>query len=225
MSVAENLQKIKSELPEHITLCAISKTKPVVLIEEAVAAGQLDFGENKVQEMTEKQAQLPSTLRWHQVGTLQRNKVKYLAPYVHLIHSVESWKLLKEIHKEALKVSRCIPVLLQMYIAREESKFGLDEGELMEILDHEELSGLTGIKIQGLMGMATFTSDENQIAREFAGLRRIFERVKQEYAGHAALDFRTLSMGMSSDYRIAVQEGSTLVRVGSAIFGERNYPA
>lgn len=225
MSVAENLQKLKSQLPAQVTLCAISKTKPVALIQEAIAAGQLDFGENKVQEMTEKQAQLPSNLRWHQVGTLQRNKVKYLAPYVHLIHSIDSWKLLREVHKEAEKVGRCIPVLLQMFIAEEETKFGLDEGELRQILDHPELAALTGIKIQGLMGMATFTEDESQIAREFSGLRKLFEQVQGSYSGHPAMDFRTLSMGMSSDYLIAVKEGSTLVRVGSAIFGERTYPA
>lgn len=225
MSVAENLQKLKSQLPAHVTLCAISKTKPVSAIQEAMAAGQLDFGENKVQEMCEKQAQLPSSLFWHQVGTLQRNKVKYLAPFVHLIHSVDSWKLLQEIHKEAQKVERCIPVLLQMYIAAEETKFGLDESELRQILDHPELAGLTGIKIQGLMGMATFTEDEKQTAREFAGLRKLFEQVQSNYSEHPAMDLKTLSMGMSSDYLIAVKEGSTLVRVGSALFGERSYPA
>lgn len=225
MSVAENLQKLKSQIPAQVTLCAISKTKPVATIQEAVAAGQLDFGENKVQEMTEKQAQLPTSLLWHQVGTLQRNKVKYLAPYVHLIHSVDSWKLLQEIHKEAEKAGRCIPVLLQMFIAEEETKFGLDEGELRQILDHPELSSLSGIKIQGLMGMATFTEDEKQITREFYGLRRLFEQIQSSHSGHPAMDLRTLSMGMSSDYLIAVKEGSTLVRVGSAIFGERSYPA
>ncbi len=225
MSVAENLQKLKSQLPAHVTLCAISKTKPVSAIQEAIAAGQLDFGENKVQEMNEKQAQLPSSLRWHQVGTLQRNKVKYLAPYVHLIHSVESWKLLQEIHKEAQKAERCIPVLLQMFIAEEETKFGLDEAELRQILDHPELAGLSGIKIQGLMGMATFTDNEKQIAREFSGLRKLFEQIQSSYSGHPSMDLRTLSMGMSSDYQIAVKEGSTLVRIGSLIFGERTYPA
>lgn len=225
MSVAENLQKIKSQLPAHVTLCAISKTKPVELIREAISAGQVDFGENKVQEMTEKHAQLPSTMQWHQVGTLQRNKVKYLAPFVHLIHSVDSWKLLLEIHKEAQKVDRCIPILLQMFIAKEETKFGLDESELRQILDHAELPSLTGIKIQGLMGMATFTEDEKQISSEFSGLRRLFEQIQNDYSHHPILDFKTLSMGMSSDYLIAVQEGSTLVRVGSAVFGERSYPA
>ncbi|MHB1276950.1 MAG: YggS family pyridoxal phosphate-dependent enzyme [Bacteroidia bacterium] len=225
MSVAENLQKLKSQLPAHVTLCAISKTKPVSAIQEAIAAGQLDFGENKVQEMSEKQALLPSNLRWHQVGTLQRNKVKYLASYVHLIHSIDSWKLLQEIHKEAQKVGRCIPVLLQLFIAEEETKFGLDEAELRQILDHPELASLTGIKIQGLMGMATFTEDEKQIAREFAGLRKLFEQIQGSHSGHPAMDFKTLSMGMSSDYLIAVKEGSTLIRVGSAIFGDRTYPA
>lgn len=223
MSVAENLEKILQEIPSHVQLCAISKTKPVSAIQEAYAAGQLHFGENKVQEMTDKEAELPKDICWHQVGTLQRNKVKYLAPYVHLIHSVDSLKLLKEINKEGEKANREIAVLLQMHIAEEDTKFGLDEKELFELLNDEALQNMTHIKIHGLMGMATFTENEQQVAREFRGLKSLYDRVKSELSNHDRLDIKTLSMGMSGDYRIAIEEGSNLIRVGSAIFGERNY--
>lgn len=223
MSVAENLEKILQEIPSHVQLCAISKTKPISAIQEAFAAGQVHFGENKVQEMTEKEAQLPKEIRWHQVGTLQRNKVKYLVPYVHLIHSIDSLKLLKEIHKEAQKAEREIGVLLQMHIAEEDTKFGLDEAELYKILKSDDLKELNHTKIHGLMGMATLTEDESQVAREFRGLKKLYDTVKSDFSGHDRLDISTLSMGMSGDYRIAIEEGSNLIRVGSAIFGERNY--
>ncbi len=223
MSIAENLLQIRSELPESVTLVAISKTRPVSDILEAYAAGQTDFGENKVQELVDKEEQIRETLRWHQVGTLQRNKVKYIAPFVHLIHSVESRKLLLEIEKQGAKNSRTIDVLLQMHIAEEESKFGLDEKELKELMDDPEIRELRHIRIRGLMGMATFTEDTVQVAREFRGLRKLYDQVSTSYSGMDNCLIDTLSMGMSGDYRIAVEEGSTLVRVGTAIFGARNY--
>jgi len=223
MSVAENLEKILQEIPSHVQLCAISKTKPISAIEEALAAGQIHFGENKVQEMCDKEAQLPKEIRWHQVGTLQRNKVKYIAPFVHLIHSIDSLKLLKEIHKEGEKAGREIGVLLQMHIAEEDTKFGLDEIELFQLLESEELKTLAFVKIHGLMGMATFTENTTQIAREFRGLRTLYDKVQSEFSKNDRLDINTLSMGMSGDYRIAIEEGSNLIRVGSAIFGERKY--
>ncbi|MDX5319642.1 MAG: YggS family pyridoxal phosphate-dependent enzyme, partial [Bacteroidota bacterium] len=180
-------------------------------------------GENKVQEMTDKQAQLPNDILWHQVGTLQRNKVKYLAPYVHLVHSVESLKLLQEIEKEAAKNQRTINVLLQLHIAQEETKAGLNEDELRILMTDKSLESMKHTRIKGLMGMATFTKDENQIAKEFRGLRQLFEKIQGEFGNHPLCELDTLSMGMSGDYRIAIEEGSTLIRVGSAIFGERNY--
>ncbi len=223
MSVAENLEKILQEIPSHVQLCAISKTKPISAIQIALAAGQVHFGENKVQEMTEKEAQLPKEIRWHQVGTLQRNKVKYIAPFVHLIHSIDSLKLLKEVHKEGQKANKEIGVLMQMHIAEEDTKFGLNEAELYEILKSDTLNELTHTRIHGLMGMATFTENDGQVAREFRGLKHLFDKVKSDFSGHDRLDINTLSMGMSGDYRIAIEEGSNLIRVGSAIFGERNY--
>ncbi len=223
MSISENLKAIQSKLPGHVTLVAISKTKPVSAIEEAHQAGQLHFGENKVQEMTEKQAVLPSELHWHQVGHLQSNKVKYLAPYVHLIHSIDSLKLLQEVHKQGQKHDRTLHVLLQMHIAEEDTKFGLNRDELYELLDSPAFAPLENIQVKGLMGMATFTENESQIAKEFSGLRKVYEEVSAAYATHHHCDWTTLSMGMSGDYQIAVKEGSTMVRVGSAIFGERHY--
>lgn len=223
MSISENLKAIQSELPSHVTLVAISKTKPVSAIEEALEAGQLHFGENKVQEMTDKQAVLPENILWHQVGHLQSNKVKYLAPYVHLIHSIDSLKLLQEVNKQGQKNDRIIQVLLQMHIAEEDTKFGLNRDELHELLDHPAFAQLDHIQVKGLMGMATFTEKESQIAKEFSGLRTIYEEVSAAYTSHHHCDWTTLSMGMSGDYHIAVQEGSTMVRVGSAIFGERHY--
>lgn len=189
---------------------------------EAYEAGVRDFGENKVQEMSEKAEQLPSDIRWHMIGHLQRNKVKYLAPFVHLIHSVDSLKLIKEIDKEAKKNKRTIQVLLQVYIAKEESKFGLDEAELRALLTDSETPKLDSVKIAGLMGMATYTENEAQIREEFRFLKHLFEALKNENLP-ANVDLQVLSMGMSGDYIIAQEEGSTMVRIGSAIFGERNY--
>ncbi|MBK6263698.1 YggS family pyridoxal phosphate-dependent enzyme [Marivirga sp. S37H4] len=221
MSIASNINEIKKKLPDCL-LIAVSKTKPKEDLMEAYQAGQRAFGENKVQEMTEKAEVLPNDIEWHMIGHLQRNKVKYIAPYVHLIHSVDSFKLLKEINKQANKVERTIPVLLQIHIAEEESKFGLDENELKELLASGEFKEMKHIEVRGLMGMATFTEDKDKIRREFKSLRNIFDNTRKQF-NDEKLNLKELSMGMSSDYEIAIEEGSTMVRVGSAIFGERNY--
>lgn len=223
MSISENLKQIKEELDAHnCLLVAVSKTKPATAIQEAYEAGHRDFGENKVQEMTAKYEELPKDIRWHMIGHLQRNKVKYLAPYVHLIHGVDSPRLLREIDKQAAKAARVIKVLLQIHIAREESKFGFDEQELLELLDSEEMADLKNIQVCGLMGMATNTEKEATIREEFAGLRALFEKVKASY-DLPNVQMEELSMGMSGDYTIALAEGSTMVRIGSAIFGARDY--
>lgn len=218
MSIQANLDKIKTQLPEGVTLVAVSKTKPNGAIIEAYEAGQRVFGENKVQEMVQKWETLPKDIEWHMIGHLQRNKVKYMAEFVSLVHGVDSLKLLKEIDKQAQKHNRVISCLLQIHIAKEDSKFGLDESELNKLIDSEEFKGMKNIKIEGLMGMATFTSDEKQVRKEFAHLKTIFENLKQKLPG-----ISILSMGMSGDFGIAIEEGSTMVRVGSSIFGVRNY--
>ncbi|MGY6520703.1 MAG: YggS family pyridoxal phosphate-dependent enzyme [Mongoliitalea sp.] len=223
MNLKENLISLKNTFINPVcTLVAVSKTKPNELLMEAYEAGVRDFGENKVQEMSEKAEQLPKDIRWHMIGHLQRNKVKYLAPFVHLIHSVDSLKLLREIDKEAKKNERIIQVLLQVYIAKEESKFGLDEDELRALLKNPELAQLDHVKIIGLMGMATYTEDEAQIRTEFRYLKNLFESLTNEVLP-SNVELKELSMGMSGDYLLAQEEGSTMVRVGSAIFGERNY--
>ncbi len=221
---------IKNNIVEHINylkdtsarLVAVSKTKPTSAIKEAYEAGQRIFGENKAQEMTEKQALLPKDIEWHMIGHLQRNKVKYIAPYVALIHSVDSFKLLQEIDKQGEKVDRVINCLLQMHIAEEETKFGLAENELMDLLQSNELEQLKHIKVVGLMGMATFTENSDQVRKEFKHLKTIFDKTKAMTLPKNVV-MEELSMGMSGDYQIAIEEGSTLVRIGSAIFGERNY--
>ena len=218
MSIANRLQKVKESLPSQVTLVAVSKTHPVASVEEAYQAGQKDFGENKVQELLQKQKQLPADIRWHLIGHLQTNKVKQVVSFISLIHSVDSIKLLQEINKQALKVNRMVDCLLQIHIASEETKFGMSYAECRELLDSGLLKDMKGVRIRGLMGMASNTNDENQIRNEFKGLRDFFEECKLK-------DFRfdILSMGMSSDYLMAVSEGSNMVRVGSTIFGERNY--
>lgn len=222
MAIAENIKTILSEIPSHVTLVAISKTKPLEAIMEAYNAGHKIFGENKVQELTTKYEQLPKDIEWHLVGHLQTNKVKYIAPFVSLIHSVDSLSLLKEIDKQGKKNNRIICCLLQVYIASEETKFGLSEDELNELVHSEAFRSLTNVSVCGLMGMATFTDNTSQIQKEFNSLYRIFQRLKETlYANHP--EFKEISMGMSSDYRIAIEEGSTMVRIGSDIFGERNY--
>ena len=221
MSIAENLSQIKSTLPPHVTLVAVSKTKPVVDLMEAYNAGQRIFGENKIQEMTDKWKQMPKDIQWHMIGHVQSNKVKYMIPYVHLIHGVDSLKLLKEINRLAGKWRKKIDCLLQIHIAEEETKFGLDEQELEEMLkqvQHEKES-FENIRIVGLMGMATFTENQEQIKREFLHLKTIFNKHIQLSTDNCQLN--TLSMGMSGDYQLAIECGSNMVRIGSSIFGSR----
>jgi len=227
MSIAINLAEIKSSLPQHVTLVAVSKTKPVSDLLEAYEVGQRIFGENYVQELVEKQDLLPKDIQWHFIGHLQSRKVKLIAPFVSLIHGVDSLKLLQEINKQAAKNNRVIDCLLQIHIAEEESKFGLDEKELEEIqkqlLDSARSDDNTfkNIRIVGLMGMATFTEDQNQIKKEFTYLKSLFDKYSKEKTEHYQLN--TLSMGMSSDYQLAISCGSTMVRIGSSIFGARQY--
>jgi len=220
--IAENLKRIKADLPAQVQLVAVSKTKPNAAILEAYEAGQRVFGENKIQEMTDKHDALPQDIEWHMIGHVQRNKVKYMAPFVALIHAVDSLRLLTEIDKQAERNNRVIPCLLQLFIADEETKFGLSEDELFELLDSEAFKALHHIKIQGLMGMATFTENQDQIRQEFSTLHHIFEKV-QTYNHLPNVECKTLSMGMSNDYPIAIDCGSTMIRIGSTIFGERNY--
>jgi len=222
MTIESNLQSIKSTIPDHVTLVAISKTHPVNVVMEAYEAGQRIFGENKVQEMVLKYEAMPKDIEWHLVGHLQSNKVKYIAPFVSLVHSVDSLKLLTTISKEAEKVGRTIDCLLQMHIAKEETKFGLSVEELDELLVSPDFIGLNNIRIVGLMGMATFTEDIALIRDEFRSLADVFKRVKETHFSHSEY-FKELSMGMSSDYTIAIEAGSTMVRVGSSIFGFRSY--
>lgn len=221
MSIEKNLIQIKSQLPENVTLVAVSKTKPVSDLMEAYNAGQRVFGENKIQEMTDKWQAMPKDIQWHMIGHVQTNKVKFMAEYVSLIHGVDSLKLLQEINKQAQKHNRIIDCLLQIYIAEEESKFGLDEKELDEILNSDDLKNLKNIKIVGLMGMATFTDNQGQIKKEFDNLKSIFDKVSQLKTENCQL--KNLSMGMSGDYKLAIECGSTMVRIGSSIFGSRNY--
>ncbi|HPE83684.1 MAG TPA: YggS family pyridoxal phosphate-dependent enzyme [Aequorivita sp.] len=218
MTVSENLKKLNKELPNNVTLIAVSKTKPVSDLMEAYNAGQRTFGENKIQEMEAKWQEMPKDVEWHMIGHVQRNKVKYMAPFVSLIHAVDSLKLLKEINKEAEKNKRSIDCLLQIKIAEEDSKFGMNEADAAKLLVSEEYKKFQNLNIVGLMGMATFTEDKKQISEEFQKLKKIYDRLKILNP-----EFRILSMGMSGDYKIAIENGSNMVRVGSAIFGERNY--
>ena len=221
MSIAKNLTQIKSQLPAHVTLVAVSKTKPVADLMEAYTAGQRIFGENKIQEMTEKWEQMPKDIEWHMIGHVQTNKVKFMAEYVSLIHGVDSLKLLQEINKQAKKHNRVIDCLLQIHIAEEETKFGLDEEELNHILSSDDFKSLENIRIVGLMGMATFTENQNQIEKEFNHLKSIFDKLSKIPFTHN-LQPNILSMGMSGDYQLAISCGSTMVRIGSSIFGTRN---
>ncbi len=205
---------------KKVLLVAVSKTQPVDAIMELYNAGQRDFGENRVQEFREKQEILPKDIRWHIIGHLQTNKVKYIAPTVALIHSVDSWDLLVEIDKQAKKHNRIIPCLLQIYIATEETKFGLSEKELYEILDNPNFKDLKNIRIGGLMGMASNSNDLELVRREFKHLKNLFESIKDTYFKENE-NFKQLSMGMSSDYTIAIEEGATMVRIGSLLFGKR----
>lgn len=218
--IKENLQKIKSTLPENVTLVAVSKTKPIADLQEAYDAGQRIFGENKIQEMVAKYDELPKDIKWHMIGHLQRNKVKYMAHFVDLIHGVDSFKTLKEIDKQAKKHNRVINCLLQARIAKEDTKFGLPFTDIEDILASKELKELKNVKIVGLMGMATFTDNQEQLQEEFSSLANFFNKNQEKYP-----DLLILSMGMSGDYELAIQNGSTMVRIGSSIFGVRNYIA
>ncbi len=217
--ICKNLQKIKAEIPKNVTLVAVSKTKPKEAILEAYQCHHRDFGENKVQELVQKHEILPKDIQWHMIGHLQRNKVKYIAPFVYLIHGVDNIKLLKEINKQAAKNNRKINILLQIKIAREETKFGMDEASLEEIINAYLSGNFPYLQIIGLMGMATNTTDTEQIAKEFVHLHGLYQSYQIKVP-----EFRYLSMGMSGDYKIAIANGSNLIRVGSAIFGARNYP-
>ena len=219
MSIKENLLQIKSQLPNHVTLVAVSKTKPVADLMEAYHAGQRIFGENYVQELVEKHQELPKDVQWHFIGHLQSRKAKLIAPFVNLIHGVDSFKLLEEINKQATKNNCVIDCLLQIFIAGEETKFGLNENELNEVLNSEEFKNLENIRIVGLMGMATFTDNKDQIKKEFQNLKTIFDKVSQLKTENCQL--KTISMGMSGDYQLAIECGSTMVRIGSSIFGNR----
>lgn len=217
MSIVENLHQINQSIPEQVTLVAVSKTQPHQAIQTLYDAGQRVFGENKVQELVDKFEALPKDIQWHMIGHLQKNKVKYMASFVHLIHSVDSFDLLKEINKQAAKHDRVIDCLLQIHIAQEETKFGMDEQEAESLLEVYQTE-FSHVKVVGLMGMATFTEDESQVRKEFKFLKSIFDKLKSRYT-----DLEVLSMGMSGDFQMAIEEGSTMVRVGSSIFGERIY--
>jgi pyridoxal phosphate enzyme (YggS family) len=220
MSIRDNLATIQKTIPQQVTLVAVSKTKPVSDLLVVYDAGQRHFGENKVQEMVEKHELLPTDIHWHLIGHLQTNKVKYIAPFVYLIHAVDSFKLLEEINKQGAKNNRVIDCLLQFHIAQEETKFGLTFEEAESILQSREFVEMENVRIRGLMGMASFVDNKEQIHDEFRNLYNYFSIIKSHYFKYNS-DFDTLSMGMSGDYQIAIEEGSTMVRVGSSIFGER----
>lgn len=220
MSIQSNLTIIKAQIPENVKLIAVSKTKPAEIVLDAYNAGHRVFGENKAQEMSAKFVLLPKDIEWHFIGHLQTNKVKYIAPFAHMIHSVDSLKLLNEINKHGAANNKIINCLLQFHIAKEETKFGFDYEEADAMLNSSEFENLTNIRIAGLMGMATFTDNKDQVKKEFAMLRSYFEKLKANYYNSDPL-FREISMGMSDDYQIAIQQGSTMVRIGTAIFGTR----
>lgn len=221
-TIQANLKEVLSELPAGVRLVAVSKFHPNEILEEAYAAGQRIFGESHVQEMTLKYETLPKDIEWHFIGHLQTNKVKYIAPFVSMIHAIDSYKLLAEVNKYAAKANRIVPCLLQIHIAQEETKFGFTIDECKKMLDAGEWKGMKNILIAGVMGMASNVDDAEQIKREFCSLNTLFREIKQTYFADSE-DFKEISMGMSHDYPLAVEAGSTLVRVGSKIFGERNY--
>lgn len=223
MSIADRILSITKSFKPGVKLVAVSKTHPVAAIERAYEAGQRIFGENKVQEMVDKSEQLPDDIQWHLIGHLQTNKVKYIAPFVSLIHSIDSNKLLKEVNKRAKQNDRVIDCLLQVHIAEEETKFGLNEAELLEILESAPFATYENVRIVGLMGMATFTEDKTQIVREFKQLKSLFDQLKSAVSSKPNWQPKELSMGMSGDFDIAIEQGSTMVRVGSKIFGARDY--
>ena len=220
--IKENLEKIKATVPEGVTLVAVSKTKPISDIQEAYDAGHRDFGENYPQEMRDKHEVLPQDIRWHFIGHLQTNKIKYIIPFVTLIHSIDTANLLEAVNKEAKKHERVVDCLLQFHVALEETKFGLDLDEARQLLDSEAFKLMENVRVCGVMGMGTFTDDMEEVRKEFKHLRNIFETLKKEYFADQP-QFKEISMGMSEDYPIAIEEGATLIRVGSKIFGPRNY--
>jgi PLP dependent protein len=222
MSIKNRLSAFNGTLPKDCRLIAVSKTHPVEAIQEAYDAGHRKFGENKAQELVPKYEALPKDIEWHMIGHLQTNKVKYIAPFIHLIHSVDSFKLLEEINKQAKKVNRVIDCLLQVHIASEETKFGFSEDEVRELLSNSALKSLSHVKVEGLMGMATLTENKDQIKNEFKNLKNFFEGLKNRDLPDN-IRMKELSMGMSSDYKEAIENGSTLIRVGTAIFGNRDY--
>jgi len=222
MLIAKNLDQIKKSLPKSVRLVAVTKTQPIESIFDAYRTGHRIFGENKVQELVSKYEQLPKDIEWHMIGHLQTNKVKFIAPFVHLIHGVDSMKLLTMINQEGVKANRIISCLLQVKIAKEETKYGMLESEADVLLGDKEISTFSNINIAGLMGMATYTDDTTIIRNEFRNLSTIFNKLQKKYFSTNP-DFKELSMGMSHDYAIAVEEGATYIRVGSSIFGERNY--
>lgn len=217
--IKERLKEIKDNIPENVTLVAVSKTKPVEMITEAYDSGHRIFGENRAQELAEKYEQLPKDIKWHMIGHLQRNKVKFIAPFVELIHGVDSLRLLKEINKQAAKNDRVQDVLLQFHIAQESSKFGFDLQEVKDMLGSPDYLDLNNIRVRGVMGMATFTSDSRQVREEFHFLKKAFDELREK---HFSNEFDIVSMGMSGDYEIAIEQGSNMIRVGSSIFGSRD---
>ena len=222
MSVADKIIQLKSKLPENCTLVAVSKTKPSSMILDGYNGGHCDFGENKVQELVSKYEELPKDINWHMIGHLQRNKVKYIAPFVHLIHGVDSIKLLQEIQKQGAKNKRVIDCLLQVHIATEETKFGFDKAELLEFIKSKEAKEIPNVRIKGLMGMATYTEDQDRIKSEFSGLKQLFDEIKISTLPEN-IEIKILSMGMSGDFELALEAGSTMIRVGSLLFGGRKY--
>ncbi|MFC2098372.1 YggS family pyridoxal phosphate-dependent enzyme [Bacteroidota bacterium] len=222
MSISDNLLKLRSEIPDEVSIVAVSKRKSVEDILEAYNEGQRVFGENRVQELIEKQPRLPGDIQWHMVGHLQTNKVKYLAGFTEMIHSADSLKLLQAISREASKAGRTISCLLQIHIASEESKFGFSKEEVLDLTEDPDFQSLTNIRIAGVMGMATFTEDMDRVRSEFRYLRGVFEDLKEKYFTEDQ-GFLEISMGMSGDYKVAIEEGSTMIRLGTVIFGPRNY--
>ncbi|MDA3823590.1 MAG: YggS family pyridoxal phosphate-dependent enzyme [Bacteroidales bacterium] len=220
MDVVHNLNVVREAIPENVNLVAVSKTKPAAMVQDLFRVGHLDFGENKVQDLVAKSEELSDRIRWHMIGHLQTNKVKYIAPFVYLIHAVDSLKLLSAINKEAQKNERIISCLFQVHIADEDTKFGLNEMELEEIITSAEFHQMNSVSIKGLMGMATFTKDSDAVRKEFQNLKRIFEKVKENHFKDNQ-NFSILSMGMSGDFPLAISEGSNMIRVGSSIFGSR----
>lgn len=216
--IASNIDNLKKKLPDHVDLVAVSKTKPAQMILDAMSNGHLDFGENKVQELVNKYEALPKTIKWHMIGHLQTNKIKKVIPIISLIHSVDSLKLLKKINNEAIKINKVISCLLQINISNENNKYGFSIDQIREIFNNEIFKDFKFIRIKGLMGMASFTENKNQIRIEFNNLKKIFDELKIKYP-----ELKIISMGMSGDYKIAIEEGSNMIRIGSKIFGKRNY--